>query len=229
MAAAGPNVGSLLIEIISGSNLPAVDSGSADPFVVVTGSDGLVLSAMDVYTSRMKVLKPDDGGYDGMIPANRSNYVSKSLHPEWNCKLELGAASTTGCIVFAVWDYNSLLKNKTMGNARLPMSALLGEGAKVNHELALSMGGKLLVKVNFIPAQSKSENPLEEIAALPSGSFQFKVFSSSAGRSPVTDMISCNTQARDWLNAVRERVDFIKIDNENDQLMASAVLWYRMK
>jgi hypothetical protein len=93
----------------------------------------------------------------------------------------------------------------------------------------LSMGGKLLVKVNFIPAQSKSENPLEEIAALPSGSFQFKVFSSSAGRSPVTDMISCNTQARDWLNAVRERVDFIKIDNENDQLMASAVLWYRMK
>jgi hypothetical protein len=116
-----------------------------------------------------------------------------------------------------------------MGSARLPMSSVVGEGAKVNHELALSNGGSLLVKVNWVPAEKKTENPLEDIAAQASGTFQFKVFTSTAGRSPVTDLINCNTQARDWLNAVRERIDFIKIDNENDMTMASAVVWYRVK
>jgi hypothetical protein len=83
--------------------------------------------------------------------------------------------------------------------------------------------------VSFVPAETKSDHPLEEIGSLPAGSFQFKVFSSTAGRSPVTDLISCNTQAKNWLNEVRDRIDFIKIDNENDQQMASAVVWYRVK
>jgi hypothetical protein len=230
-AAVGPSVGSLLFEIISASNLPAVDEGSADPFAVVTGSDGLVLSGFDMTYGRMVNLKPDNGKYDTMGPrsVNRTNYLTRSLNPTWNCKIELSATNTSGCIVFGVWDYNSFSSNKSMGSARLPMSSVVGEGAKVNHELALSNGGSLLVKVNWVPAEKKTENPLEDIAAQASGTFQFKVFTSTAGRSPVTDLINCNTQARDWLNAVRERIDFIKIDNENDMTMASAVVWYRVK
>jgi hypothetical protein len=55
--------GNLLIEIISGSNLPAVDSGSADPFVVVTGGDGLTLSFSNPWTSTMEIVSADDGSY----------------------------------------------------------------------------------------------------------------------------------------------------------------------
>ncbi len=231
LSVAGPSAGSLLFEIISASNLPAVDEGSADPYVVVTGSDGLDLSGFDMFDQKMKPLKRDNGSYEtiGARSVNRTNYITRSLNPVWNCKIELAATSTNGCIVFAVWDYNSFSSNKTMGSARLPMSSVVGERAKINHELHLSNGGSLLVKVNWVPAETKSENPLEDIALQPSGSFQFKVFTSTAGRSPVTDLINCNTQARDWLNAVRERIDFIKIDNENDDKMASAVVWYRAK
>jgi hypothetical protein len=230
-AAAGPSVGSLLFEIISASNLPAVDEGSADPYVVITGSDGLVLSGFDMYSQRMMTLKQDKGKYEnfGVRAINRTNYMLRSLNPVWNCKIELGATGTDGCIVLAVWDYNNFSKNKTMGSARLPMTSVVGEHAKINHELQLSNGGSLLVKVNWVPADTKSENPLEDIATQASGSFQFKVFTSTAGRSPVTDLINCNTQARDWLNSVRELIHFIKIDNENDDKMASAVVWYRVK
>jgi hypothetical protein len=48
-AAAGPSAGSLLFEIISASDLPAVDEGSADAYVVITGSDGFVLSGFDMF------------------------------------------------------------------------------------------------------------------------------------------------------------------------------------
>jgi hypothetical protein len=99
--------------------------------------------------------------------------------------------------VFGVWDYNNFSKNETIGSAWLPMTSVVGERAKINHELQLSNGGSLLVKVNWVPADTKSENPLEDIATQPSGSFQFKFFTSTAGRSPVTDLINCNTQARD--------------------------------
>ena len=58
-AAAGPSAGSLLFEIISASDLPAVDEGSADACVVITGSDGLVLSGFDMFSQRMMTLKPD--------------------------------------------------------------------------------------------------------------------------------------------------------------------------
>ncbi len=58
-AAAGPSAGSLLFEIISASDLPAVDEGSADAYVVITGSDGLVLSGFDMFSQRMMTLKPD--------------------------------------------------------------------------------------------------------------------------------------------------------------------------
>jgi hypothetical protein len=49
----------LLFEIISASDLPAVDEGSADAYVVITGSDGLVLSGFDMFSQRMMTLKPD--------------------------------------------------------------------------------------------------------------------------------------------------------------------------
>lgn len=226
-----PSVGSLLFEIISAANLPAVDSGSADPFVAVTGSDGLNLSGFNNYFRQTLPVSSDTGVYKHNDPYsfNRTNYIPCCLNPTWNCRMELCADSVTGCIVFGVWDYNHVKNNKSMGNARLPVSSVVGEGAKITHNLPLSSGGTLLVKVNWVPAEMKSENPIEEIAVQPPGSFQFKVFSSMAGRSPVTDMINCNTQARDWLNAVREHIEFIKIDNENDATMASAVVWYRPK
>jgi hypothetical protein len=81
-------------------------------------------------------------------------------------------------------------------SARLPVSSVVGGGAKINCNLELSSGGTLLVKVNWLPAERKSKNPLGETA----GSFQFKVL---AGRSPVTDMFNCSTQTRDCLNAAR--------------------------
>jgi hypothetical protein len=74
------------------------------------------------------------------------------------------------------------------------MQALLGEGSKVNHEVTLSMGGRLLVKTNWVAAEVKCENPLEEIAAFPPGSYQYKCFTSLAGSSVVTDMLNCNNQ-----------------------------------
>lgn len=75
-----------------------------------------------MFTLSMKVLKPDDGGYHtytgtGIAKPNRTNYLPKTQNPQWNCKLDLAAVTLTGCIVFGIWDYNSLVKNKTMGYA----------------------------------------------------------------------------------------------------------------
>ena len=47
--------------------------------------------------------------------------------------------------------------------------ALESGDIEINHELQLSNGGSLLVKVNWVPAESKSENPSKDIATQASG------------------------------------------------------------
>jgi hypothetical protein len=97
-----PVLGSILLEIISASNLPAVDEGSADPFVTVTGGDGLELSAQSSYGPVIPV-KPADGRYSYL--RNQTTYVNRCLNPTtWNFKTELFAHTTTGFLLFSVHD-----------------------------------------------------------------------------------------------------------------------------
>jgi hypothetical protein len=115
-----PVLGSVLLEIISASNLPAVDEGSADPFVTVTGGDGLELSVQSSYGPVIPV-RPVDGRYS--CNGNQTRSVDRCLNPTWNFKTELFAHTTTGFLLFSVHDYNSWSKNIPMGEGRVSMQA----------------------------------------------------------------------------------------------------------
>jgi Ca2+-dependent lipid-binding protein len=115
-----PVLGSILLEIISASNLPAVDKGSADPFVYVSGGDGLDLSVQSSYGPVIPV-NPADGRYG--YNRNQTISVDRCLNPTWNFKTELFAHTTSGYLLFSVYDYNSWSKNIPMGEGRVSMQA----------------------------------------------------------------------------------------------------------
>jgi Ca2+-dependent lipid-binding protein len=206
--------GKILLEIVSASDLLPVDGGSADPYVKLTGANGLVIAAP--------------------FEKFKTAIICRNVNPQFQQSFELPVGSLTGTLIFSVIDHNEFTRNKPIGSVNVELASIISGSFNGQRELQLvteagGRAGTLLIRAQWHPAERNDVDPMEEVATFERGTYQFKTFTSAAARNIRDDINAANRACRDWLNAVRHRIDLIKVDNESDPGTAYVTAWFRVR
>jgi hypothetical protein len=237
-----PHIGSILLEVISGSHLPPVDNGTADPFIMVAGTDGFDMSILiwDL-PGDLKYIPTESINdltrYDLIsVNTHRSINLENTINPVWNWRCEVTAHNAQGCLLLQAWDYNSIKSNKLMCSGKLSVDALMRGQIPSGVPFVLPMvdakgapGGEIECRISFVPRESPILlSPLEEVSQLPKGHLQFKTFVSQAARDASLDVKAANMAACRWFNQIQHIATLVKIDTENTPRGATTTVWFRI-